>query len=149
MCHGGLQCLEEKKNENMSKKRGRCNQTANAPPSQQGEFSCVMCERVCRSRIGLNSHMKVHFRNTEGGRKVFFFLCQCWNIVLQDSIVLVYTIDCITKLQEGYALSNKVRTQVFEPMWLITETRNNFVFCVLQNVHVYKLGTLGGGFLLS
>ena len=70
VCHRGVKCLEEKRNENMRRKRVRRHQTAYAPPYQQGEFTCQVCERVCRSRIGLHSHMRGHFRNTEGGRDV-------------------------------------------------------------------------------
>ena len=70
VCQRGVLCLEENRLEAMRRKRERRHQATNAPSSQQEEFTCEQCGRVCRSRIGLHSHMRAHFRNNEDGRDV-------------------------------------------------------------------------------
>ena len=70
VCYRGVENLEEQRHENMRRRRERRHQIANLPPPQQGDFTCQECGRVCRSRIGLHSHISAHQRQYAGGRDV-------------------------------------------------------------------------------
>ena len=64
VCYCGVQAHEEKRHEDMRRRRQQRHQLASLPPSQQENFPCQHCDRVCRSGIGLHSHVRAHLRRT-------------------------------------------------------------------------------------
>ena len=65
LCRDGAEFLEVKKRDERARRREIRHQTATLPPLQQGGHTCPRCGRVCRSRIGLHSHMRMHQRGDE------------------------------------------------------------------------------------
>lgn len=56
LCHTGTEQLTTHLNTIAEEKRQR----RHAPQQADGNFPCATCGRVCRSRIGLNSHQRTH-----------------------------------------------------------------------------------------
>ena len=55
--HGGAQCFEDARREEMEEKRRRRKDAATQDPTGQ-IHTCPHCSRPCRSRIGLHSHQR-------------------------------------------------------------------------------------------
>ena len=53
--------FEERRRESITEARDRRKEAA-AEPAEPGLFTCPQCQRPCRSRLGLHSHLRVHNR---------------------------------------------------------------------------------------
>ena len=61
ICHTGMATFEANRLAKLTKKRTRRIKRFNNHPQLDAEtFTCAVCGRVCRSRIGLHSHQKKH-----------------------------------------------------------------------------------------
>ena len=70
ICHIGIEKLERERHNEMERRRNRRHERINNPPPQNEAWVCEECGRVCRSRIGLRSHIAAHRRRTRGGQDV-------------------------------------------------------------------------------
>ena len=61
ICHAGMATFEANRLVKLAEKRTRRIKRFNNHPQLDAEtFTCAVCGRVCRSRIGLHSHQKNH-----------------------------------------------------------------------------------------
>ena len=61
-CHEGARKSEQKRNEKLRIRRERRHNRSNNVAQEDEGFPCTICGRVCRSRIGLQSHLRAHQR---------------------------------------------------------------------------------------
>ena len=70
ICHRGVEKLERDRHSEMERRRNRRHERNLNPPPQNEAYTCKVCKRICRSRIGLRSHVAAHQRRASGRQDV-------------------------------------------------------------------------------
>ena len=70
-CYSGAMICEQKRNDKMRRRRELRHQRNNQIVTpEDGGFPCPICDRICLSRIGLQSHQRAHERRNRGNGAV-------------------------------------------------------------------------------